>query len=182
MRTRHLLPVLGIALGITLTACGDDATSTTASTIPASSSGTPTTQVPKSPAEAALAFAQCMRDSGVSAFPDPDITDNGIRMTPGQGVDPNDPKVKAAQAKCSPILDQGGSISAPDEKQGAQLQQQVLAFAQCMREHRIDFPDPQVNGGRVLMGGGTGVDPNSPAFKSAQAACQSALPTSTAKP
>lgn len=45
--------------------------------------------------EALLKFAQCMRDNGVPAFPDP--SGNGLRITPEIGEDPDFP---AAQQKC----------------------------------------------------------------------------------
>jgi hypothetical protein len=44
-----------------------------------------------------------------------------------------------------------------------------------MRSHGVpNFPDPQFQGGGSLMRlNGSGIDPSSPAFKSAQAACSS---------
>jgi hypothetical protein len=56
---------------------------------------------------------------------------------------------------------------------------QFLAFAQCMRAHGVpNFPDPPSSGGGAAIdaGPGTGLDPNSPAFKSAQQACHTKLP------
>jgi hypothetical protein len=47
-----------------------------------------------------------------------------------------------------------------------------------MRSHGVpNFPDPQFGGGgvRIQIGGAGGIDPNAPAFKSAQQACQSIL-------
>jgi hypothetical protein len=47
-----------------------------------------------------------------------------------------------------------------------------------MRAHGVpNFPDPQFGGGgvRIQIGGAAGIDPNAPAFKSAQQACQSIL-------
>ncbi|GAA5084828.1 hypothetical protein HNP84_010162 [Thermocatellispora tengchongensis] len=53
-------------------------------------------------------FAQCMRDNGVEAFPDPEGA--GIRITPEVGEDPD---FEAAQQKCAeqylPQAGQGGS-------------------------------------------------------------------------
>jgi hypothetical protein len=44
-------------------------------------------------------FAQCMRDNGIKNFPDP--TDQGIQINGNtSGIDPNDPKVQAAQKAC----------------------------------------------------------------------------------
>jgi len=53
-----------------------------------------------------------------------------------------------------------------------------LAFSACMRSHGVpSFPDPTSNGGiSIQVQPGNGIDPNSPAFQSAQHACQSLLP------
>ena len=53
-----------------------------------------------------------------------------------------------------------------------------LAFSVCMRSHGVPrFPDPTSNGGvSIQVQPGSGIDPNSPAFQSAQRACQSLLP------
>lgn len=49
-------------------------------------------------------------------------------------------------------------------------------FSACMRKHGVtNFPDP--NGqGVITFGSGAGIDPNSPTFASARAACQKLLP------
>jgi hypothetical protein len=50
-----------------------------------------------------------------------------------------------------------------------------LAFSECMRSHGVPgFPDPSPRGGINLDG--TGVNPFSPAFKTAQASCKKLLP------
>lgn len=60
--------------------------------------------------EAMLEFAQCMRDEGID-FPDPETAANGVtRVGPGSDVDPNDPAVAAASAKCSDRLPGGGVV------------------------------------------------------------------------
>jgi hypothetical protein len=49
-----------------------------------------------------------------------------------------------------------------------------LAYAQCMRSHGVpNFPDPKANGSIQL---GSGIDPSSPSFASAQSRCQKFLP------
>lgn len=51
-----------------------------------------------------------------------------------------------------------------------------LAYARCMRSHGVpSFPDPLPGGGFVFHAGG-GVDPSSPAFSAAQAACRKLMP------
>jgi hypothetical protein len=51
-----------------------------------------------------------------------------------------------------------------------------LAFARCMRAHGLTgFPDPGRRG-EISIAPGSGVDPRSPVFQSAQRACQRLLP------
>jgi hypothetical protein len=56
------------------------------------------------------------------------------------------------------------------------MKERALAFAACMRSHRVpNYPDPKFFGsGGVAQGsGGDGVDPNSPIFQAAQKTCRS---------
>jgi hypothetical protein len=63
--------------------------------------------------EAALAHAQCMREQGLENFPDPTFDEDGgaqIRIGPGTGLDPDDPKFQAAERACRdelPDLEEG---------------------------------------------------------------------------
>ena len=52
-----------------------------------------------------------------------------------------------------------------------------IKFADCMRSHGVpNFPDPTSGGGGVKIPLGSGVNPQSPAFQSAQKACSKLLP------
>ena len=129
------------------------------------------------PEDAALAFAQCMREHGVD-MPDPQVGGNGemsfsIRAGGPDGLDRE--QLQEAQEACQDLMPTGlgkpGDI--PQEQRDA-----MLAFAQCMREHGIDMPDPQFEtGGRVMIGGpgedgeGPKFDPRSDEFQAAEDAC-----------
>jgi hypothetical protein len=64
-----------------------------------------------------------------------------------------------------------GSSSKPTKKSGPPAHTQGLEFANCMRTHGVaKFPDPSGGGGGINLDG-TGVNPRSPAFVSAQQAC-----------
>jgi hypothetical protein len=53
---------------------------------------------------------------------------------------------------------------------------QELEFANCMRSHGVpSFPDPSTGGGGVNLAG-TGISPQSPAFRSARLACAHLAP------
>lgn len=74
-----------------------------------------------------------------------------------------------------------GSARATDNSTGTAAQSKksgALEFATCMRAHGVpNFPDPKVSGGGIqLLGSGSGVNPQSPAFQSAQTSCQRLLP------
>jgi hypothetical protein len=89
----------------------------------------------------AVKFAECMRDSGVSEFPDPDasgeLTIDGI--VNGSSLDTNGPAWKQAIAACKDLQPPGFT----GRKRSTQEQDGALAFAQCMRENGVeDFPDP----------------------------------------
>jgi hypothetical protein len=178
-RTRftRLTLALAVPLLLGITACSDSDGDDEAAADDDTTAEAGEAEEPQSGADLALEFAQCMRDHGVEDFPDPEIGDEGsVQLSPG-GVDLDDPEVQAAQEECQSILDQGQLSDAPDEDQQAELEEEVLAFAQCMREHGIDFPDPDVSGGGAVTPElGPGVDPDSPEFQDALEACQGELP------
>ena len=123
--------------------------------------------------EATLQFARCMRENGVN-MPDPKVDEDGGIQIGGPNVGHPDPdKMMAAQEACQKHLD---SIRPPkpSEEEMAKIREESLAHARCMREHGLDFPDPEFSedgGARVRLGPGTGLDPKSPKFQRAQREC-----------
>ena len=90
----------------------------------------------------AMKFAECMRDNGVSEFPDPDasggLTIDGVLN--GSSLDPSSAAWQNAIAACEDLQPAGftGDKEVTDEEQETRLE-----FAQCMRENGVeDFPDP----------------------------------------
>ena len=138
--------------------------------------------------EARLEFAECMREHGVD-MPDPQpgqqglviggTTTKGPNGTKSVGIDPDDPATKKALAACQEEVGEIGQEPSPQEQE--EFKEDALAFAECMREHGVDMPDPQFDGeGHVKMRiggpGAGGPSPESPAFQQAQETCQSKLP------
>jgi hypothetical protein len=121
-------------------------------------------------------FSQCMREHGVKNFPDPDA--NGgilIKAGPGTGLDPNSPQFKAAQKACAKYQPKASGTF--NRAQAQKMEAQALKFAQCMRQHGVNFPDPKFSdGGRGVQFGGPGLNPNDPTFKAAQQACSKNMP------
>jgi hypothetical protein len=90
----------------------------------------------------ALQFAECMRDNGVTEFPDPDasgeLTIDGVLN--GSSLNPNSPAWKEAIGACKDLQPPGftGDDEVTDEEQETRLE-----FAQCIRDNGVeDFPDP----------------------------------------
>jgi hypothetical protein len=151
-----------LALALAVAACGggdkrggvaslgdDQPTSTT------SPGGSDSTQ-------ADLAYARCMRQHGIN-MPDPKTDANGRTEWGELPIDPDDPKFQAARQACRQYRANGGQAQRPSPQQ----QQEMLAFARCMRQHGINMPDPQPDG-RVDT---SGVNPDDPKFKAAERAC-----------
>ena len=94
----------------------------------------------------AMKFAKCMRDNGVSEFPDPDasggLTIDGVLN--GSSLDPSSPAWKEAIGACKDLQPPGFT---GDHDVSAGEQEARLEFAQCIRDNGVDdFPDPTRDG------------------------------------
>jgi len=196
-RRAVLVPVLGLLLAVTLAACGsgggeEDGVATLAQGENGAADGEE--EVPTDPAERALAFAECMRENGVPDFPDPELDADGNplfklerRADSGSagseqapdGEGPAKPEVmepdgamQQAMEACADLSPRG-EISPEDQ---AAMEDAMLEFAQCMRDHGIDMPDPDFSGdGAVMQEFGGSINPDDPRFQEAQEACQGTL-------
>lgn len=132
--------------------------------------------------DALLEFTECMRDHGVD-LPDPEISssgDGGGRVVvggPGGGGGPQDQKAfEEADEECRHIMeDVFGDAPEMDPEEQAEMQDNALAYAQCMRDHGIEVPDPEFSDGGIGMRLGEGIDPEDPDFIAAEEACQPEL-------
>jgi hypothetical protein len=117
--------------------------------------------------DAAVRYAQCMRDNGVPDFPDPDA--NGEFR--GQGHEQqDDPTFQAAMEKCRSLAPGGEHENTGDPE----FVEQMRAYSQCMRDNGVsDFPDPDADG---RLRGQDHEERDDPTFKAASEACQSKLP------
>ena len=96
---------------------------------------------------------------------------NGAK--PGDGPDLK--AMEEADQACRHLLP-SGMMGDPNATMDPEMADQLLDFAKCMRDHGIDFPDPQFEGGGVRVQMGEAIDPTSPAFQDAQEACGDQLP------
>jgi hypothetical protein len=143
---------------------GDDATGATGSTGAA-----------EDPEAALQAFAECMREHGIEDFPDPQIGEDGgiqIEAPAGGPGDADRQTLNTAMEACQDLLPQdlGSGEEGPSAEDQAALEDAMLAYAQCMRDHGIDFPDPEFTDQGVIQRDGN-FDPSDPAFQDADEAC-----------
>jgi hypothetical protein len=160
--------VAAVALALVLAACGGGGgQSDGVASLDGQGGNTETTTTgARDPEEAALEYTQCMREHGVDmADPGP----NGeLQLQVGPG---NSDNVEKAQKACEHLLE-NARPQLTEEQQNA-MQDGLLAFAKCMREHGIDMPDPVFGeGGRVTQRNRSGLNPDDPKFREAQKACQ----------
>jgi hypothetical protein len=139
-RRRPLAALALIALIALISACGSTAPAETGSGSGSGSGGNNTT----ANAQKAVKFAGCMRNNGVSKFPDPNASGKLTidEIANHSSLDPSTPAFKQAISACKKLEPAGfmGSKRSPQQMQAA------LKFAQCIRENGVnDFPDP-VNG------------------------------------
>ncbi|WP_127504518.1 hypothetical protein [Actinoplanes solisilvae] len=172
MRTRRVV-VAGLLLLLATAGCGakaDDGGGVATAQDGTASAAPSRTPDQKRDEDAPIKFAQCMREQGLTWFPDPDTNGRTIVKTP-KDLDPK--KFDAAREACKEFAPDGGD---PGEMDPAMLEM-ARKMAKCMRENGVpDFPDPQPNGSISLDRGKLGTGPGEPAFDKAQEKCSQYLP------
>jgi hypothetical protein len=169
--------VLTGALAVGVSACGSSSSSTTS--VASAGAGGGTTG---STYQARLNYAKCMRAHGVNV---PDPSANGGPAGGGGGAGGggfqqlrSSPNFQSASTACAKYRSKAFGLGNFTPAQRAAAQQALVKFAECMRSHNVNVPDPS-----TTSGGGFGIfrslassQRNSPAFKTALTACSSSLP------
>jgi hypothetical protein len=168
-----LVSLAGLMLAAGLSACGSSSSAASAGTTASSSSRT----------QARLNLAKCFRAHGLNV---PDPTTGGGAAGGGGGGGGifrslngySQAQVQAATAACRAYFAKAFPQANLSPAQRAQVQQQLVKFAQCMRSHGVNIPDPTFNGtsGFGFRRAFGSVDRNSPAFQTASKACASVRP------
>jgi hypothetical protein len=163
MRTRRFSLVIALSAVLALTACGGKDTGDGVASAGGGAGGASASPSQSlDPQQAQLKFAQCMRENGVE-MPDPDGSGRiEIKGRPGDRD-----KMQAAMKKCEHFMQGAIAKRLEDPK----VRDQMLKFAQCMREHGVDMADPQPGQGiqlRAKKGDGK--------LEAAQKACEQNLP------
>jgi hypothetical protein len=187
---RRMFAIGAIAAVALLSACsggGSNASPEVASlgTNPAAaddpdSSDAPAASAPTDPQEAMLAYTQCMRENGIE-MDDPSGAngDAGIALNIDES---NADEFEAAEKECSQLLAAvEGDDADVDPELEAEAREQMLAFAECMREQGFDVPDPVFaddGGGMHIQEAGPGdgdgarpADPEDEDFAAAEEEC-----------
>jgi hypothetical protein len=157
---------LALMLTLTLAGCAAQNSGDGVATANGKPTATASSQPSTNDEDAALKFAQCMRQHGMSWFPDPQPGGRGlqIKIPPGQ----DKAKVDAAMEACKKFMPNGGK----PEKLDPQALEQARQMSKCMRENGVpNFPDPNANGELQLDGDKLGVGPGDPTFDAAEKAC-----------
>jgi hypothetical protein len=153
--------------GLLVTACGGGSSPAASATGGSTSASGGSTR-----AQAALAYARCMRSHGVPDFPDPDSNGNFHLDNPVSSQE------TAANQACNHLLNVGTQLNAAQRQHTLG---QLVKYAQCMRAHGVpNFPDPQTTNGGIGVPGGFTFDTSgahlgqkSPQYQAAAQACQS---------
>ena len=178
------LVAVALALTLALSACGgegeaegSDGVASLGNTSTGDDDGSQAASSSKDRREGALKFAQCMREHGID-HPDPD--ENGLfRIEPDQGFDPQSAKFEETRKACDKYLSAMGPPPEISEEDRKNMEEQMLAFAKCMRKQGIDMPDPKFGGeggGFTFEIGPGGIDPSDPKFRDAEKACRKYSP------
>jgi hypothetical protein len=115
--------------------------------------------------DAALAYAECMRESGVTDFEDPQVAADGSIEWPKRGgadKTATDETYEAAAESCKSVFP--GSAK-DDTGSGTEKSDNMHNLAVCMREQGFDMPDPDPSGGFPAF------DKDTPEFAAAYEAC-----------
>jgi hypothetical protein len=143
---------------------------------PSPSTGTSAQSI-KDPVAAAFKFSACMRQHGVTNFPDPVVKSSPGRQSIGLRITPaisGSHQFQPAQKACQSIMPgpSKSDIAAQAQQQRAHTQG-LLSFARCLRRHGINsFPDPNAQGQlSEQMLSAAGVDVRAPSVLAAARAC-----------
>ena len=127
--------------------------------------------------EKALRWAECMRKNGADV-PDPKVDENGRLVIDGTTQQHQQQQQRSADyakafAACEDLFEQirppGASSMSAEERE--RFLAGALKYARCMRKHGIAISDPSLTRESAAVSLSDNVDPSSPAFKKAEAAC-----------
>ena len=163
-----------LALGLLVTAAAAGCAQAPAGDKVASAGGAPSASasaVAVSDQDAPLKFSQCMREQGITWFPDPEPAGGGLAIKMPEGTDKA--KMDAAMEACKKWMPDGGERGPVDPQQ----LEQARKMSQCMRDNGVpNFPDPDADGSMRIDGDKVGMGPGDATFEKADQACSKYRP------
>ena len=185
MRNSFMISVF-LVLALMASACSDSGGSPEIASLETASANTPEDDSngdvdPEAESEAAmLAFTQCLRDQGIDVD-DPTIDADGNMQLPPINIEvpdvvtdpeelPDMSEFEDMIAPCEEHLE--GVVSTFSSADTTEIEDMLLAYAECMRENGVDMPDPDFSssGGVIDLGAIGGED-----FEAAEAVCSPLL-------
>jgi len=185
MRNSFLTSLI-LVLALVAAACSDSGDSAEIATLEtdsaiASQSDSEAGGDPIAQSEAAmLAFTQCLRDQGIDVD-DPTMDADGNMQLPPINIEmpdvvtdpdelPDMSEFEDMIAPCEEHLE--GVVSTFSSADTTEIEDMLLAYAECMRDNGVDMPDPDFSsgGGVIDLGAIGGED-----FEAAEAACSPLL-------
>lgn len=184
---------LAVVAGLVFAACGgaEEATEGVASLEDVTEeTSVTTTTIEFDQEQAVLDLVECLRAEGLDVV-DPEIDSEGnvnmlrwLRRLEEQGLDQAD--VEGAIDGCADLIE-NVRLGFTRDLDFTALQDQLLVFAECMRENGYDMPDPDFSSfgqGGPGQGGPPGpgagpfgeIDPEDPDFQAALEQCEDTLP------
>jgi hypothetical protein len=172
-----LVGALALALGVAACSGGDEPSGVASLGGAGSATGTTSAGGSQDDRQAALNWARCMRQHGID-LPDPQFSGDHITQRLPTRAEQNSPKFKAAEQACKQYEPNGGRPTPPT----AQERQQALAFAQCMRQHGINMPDPKITAEGIDQQLPARMRPDDARLRAAEQACHQYGSLGPAKP
>jgi hypothetical protein len=178
MTTRHrtIRVVAGalLATGLLVACGGDDDSGDGVASLDDSATATSVagSTPAKDPEEAMLEFTACMREHGVE-MPDPQAGPGGGQVITMERNAMDGEKFEEAQEACEPLMEAAIGEIERDPEREAEMRENMLEYAQCMRDHGIDMPDPTFddNGGVQVQLGSDDAQIDEEAMDAANEAC-----------
>ncbi len=176
MKRNVVIPIV-LAFGLLAAACGGADADAGVASLESESQAEQTEDVAVDSAsqeEAVMAFTVCLRDEGLDVD-DPIVDDQGNLRPPRlREIESMDREVaEAAFESCNEYLEE--VTFGLESEDRTEREDELLAFAACVRDNGYDMPDPDFSTARTPGQGGGGpfggLDREDPAFQTALAAC-----------
>jgi hypothetical protein len=161
-------------VGCCLLAVGCGSSSSTTTTSSSTTAGGSPTGVSDAVQAARVKASVCLRAHGIDV---PDLTPGGGRLAQALRVIAGYPpaKIQAAEQSCASEIKQAfPNLANVTPAQQAQRRREATVFAQCMRAHGINFPDPStaLSDPSAYLKAVTSINTSSPAYKAVAPGCR----------